>query len=254
MRTEHIIGLSESQFDELAACLKDRIDWDKKTGRPRSLSLEDAARIALLYARQNITQEVLAFMYKISQPEVSVLIALLEPHIEAALAGYVPDAATALGKEQVLIDGTLLPCWSFTEAPELWSGKHKTTGHNVQVATAVDGTVVAVSDPYPGSWHDMHSYTEAGWAGYLGPEGGYGDKGYEGSSLDTPTKKPPNGELTDEQKEENKQINAVRSPVEHAMAHIKAWRIFHTDFRRPLRTFPQAFRTTLALYFYSVAT
>jgi hypothetical protein len=27
----------------------------------------------------------------------------------------------------VLVDGTLAPCWSYAEHPELWNGKHQTT-------------------------------------------------------------------------------------------------------------------------------
>ena len=49
----------------------------------------------------------------------------------------------------------------------------------------------------------------------------------------------------------NKEINGLRSVVERAISHVKTWRIFHTDYRRPLRTFDQAFRTTRALYFFS---
>ena len=35
---------------------------------------------------------------------------------------------------QLIIDGTLLQCWSWKDHSELYSGKHKTTGLNVQVA------------------------------------------------------------------------------------------------------------------------
>ena len=49
----------------------------------------------------------------------------------------------------------------------------------------------------------------------------------------------------------NKEINGLRSVVERAISHVKSWRIFHTDYRRPLHTFVQAFRTTRALYFFS---
>ena len=32
---------------------------------------------------------------------------------------------------QYIIDGTLLPCWSWAARPELYSGKHKTTVVNM---------------------------------------------------------------------------------------------------------------------------
>ena len=42
------------------------------------------------------------------------------------------------------------------------------------------------------------------------------------------------GELTDTQKQYNAQVSAIRAPVERAIANIKAWRVLHTDYRRPL--------------------
>ena len=144
-----------------------------------------------------------------------------------------------------------MPCWSYEGHPELYSGKHHTTGHVVQVASDLDGAVRAISDPYPGSWHDVHAYAETGWAEHVGDDGGIGDKGYVGTGLATPKKKPRGGELSNRDKECNKEINGLRSVVERAISHVKSWRIFHTDYRRPLHTFAQAFRTTRALYFFS---
>jgi hypothetical protein len=37
----------------------------------------------------------------------------------------------------VLVDGTLAPCWSYAEHPELWNGKHKTTA-SVTIGTPAD--------------------------------------------------------------------------------------------------------------------
>ena len=45
--------------------------------------------------------------------------------------------------------------------PELYSGKHKTTGMNVQVAATLDGQLAWISDPIDGSRHDSHCLTEA---------------------------------------------------------------------------------------------
>ena len=36
--------------------------------------------------------------------------------------------------------------------------------------------------------------------------------------------------------------------VEQTIAHIKSWRILHTDYRRPLHTFEQTITAALALY------
>ena len=64
----------------------------------------------------------------------------------------------------------------------------------------------------------------------------------------TPHKKPPNGELSEAAEEANKSINRIRQVVERTIAHIKSWRILHTDYRRPLRTFEQTITAALSLY------
>ena len=55
----------------------------------------------------------------------------------------------------------------------------------------------------------------------------------------TPHKKPPNGELSEAAKEENRSVNRIRQVVERTIAHIKSWRILHMPYRRPLETFEQ---------------
>jgi hypothetical protein len=45
---------------------------------------------------------------------------------------FVPTADDLDPDAQYIVDGTLLPCWSWKDRPKLYSGKHKTTGVNVQ--------------------------------------------------------------------------------------------------------------------------
>ena len=70
-----------------------------------------------------------------------------------------------------------------------------------------------------------------------------------GSGFITPFKKPAGGELLDWQKEFNAQVSRLRAPVERAIAHLKSWRILHTDYRRPLRTYAMSYRAAVGLYF-----
>ena len=69
-----------------------------------------------------------------------------------------------------------------------------------------------------------------------------------GRGMITPHKKPPNGELSEAAEEANKSINRIRQVVERTIAHIKSWRILHTDYRRPLHTFEQTITAALSLY------
>jgi hypothetical protein len=73
-----------------------------------------------------------------------------------------------------------------------------------------------------------------------------------GTRLVTPKKKPKGGELLDWQKEFNAQVSSCRAAIERLVAHFKGWRIFHTDYRRPYRTYRDAFDATRGLFFFSI--
>ena len=153
----------------------------------------------------------------------------------------------------VLVDGTLTPCWSYEEHPELWNKKHQTTGFNAQLISLLDGTAVWISDPMPGKTHDTRAFRETGAEDILKKAGGgFGDKGYQGTGLVTPKKKPRGGELTLSDKEYNSQVSSFRAPVERLVGHFKNWKIFHTDYRRPYYTYRDAFDAARGLFFFSI--
>ena len=132
-------GLDSEQLDELVWRIEDQLEepWHKGIGRPKDLTLREAAVVACGYMRQNITQEVWAEIFDTSQPVISGIIAKFTPLIEASTEEDRPtveEAKEAAAREQtVLVDGFLAPTWSWRDSPELWSGKHKTTVVNMNV-------------------------------------------------------------------------------------------------------------------------
>ena len=120
-----------------------------------------------------------------------------------------------------LIDGTLAPCWSWSTRPELYSGKHHTTGVNLQVACTLAGRLAWISHPSAGSVHDAKAITESGFLTTLDAAMHIGDKGYVGLGMITPVKKPVHGELTDIDKRNNTTINRVRYLIERVIANLK---------------------------------
>jgi hypothetical protein len=50
----------------------------------------------------------------------------------------------------VLVDGFLASTWCWRDAPQLWSGKHKTTGFNGQAIANLRGDLLFVSEPVTG--------------------------------------------------------------------------------------------------------
>ena len=84
---------------------------------------------------------------RVSQATASRVVTVYTPLIARALEVNVPTVEDLDPTVQLIVDGTLLPCWSWAEHPELYSGKHKTTGLNVQVACTLTGHLAWVSDP-----------------------------------------------------------------------------------------------------------
>jgi Helix-turn-helix of DDE superfamily endonuclease len=87
---------------------------------PPSLGLFNSVVIALTYMRRNRVQEELAETYGTSQSTVSRAISAVTLLIKKVLAPYVPTAEDLDGRRQYLVDGTLLPCWSWAAHPELY--------------------------------------------------------------------------------------------------------------------------------------
>ena len=150
---------------------------------------------------------------------------------------------------QLIVDGTLLQCWSWADHPELYSGKHRTTGVNVQVACTLSGTLAWVSDPHDGRVHDTQALRRCGLLDVppadllegASPPQHIGDKGYIGLGMITPKRKPANLPLYPDDKAYNTTVNQVRYKIERVIANIKTWRVLHTGYRRP----PETFRTTI---------
>ena len=246
----HTTGLSRDEITELCSLVysADREPGDRRW--PPSLGLFKSVVITLTYLRRNRVQEELAETYTTSQPTISRAISAITPLIKKALAPYVPTAGDLDERCQYLIDGTLLPCWSWASHPELYSGKHKTTGVNVQVACTLAEELAWISDPIGGRRHDSHCLSESGVLLTLDPAGQIGDKGYVGNGMITPVRKPEGRDLLEWEKEFNKQVNKIRSMIERVIANFKTWRIMHTDYRRPIDTFATTISAVIGLHFW----
>jgi hypothetical protein len=253
LRDQATTGLTPEQFDELVARVEDSVVWDCGRGRPKGLTLRQAVKATITYLRTNITEEVIGELLFVDQATISRTISDLEPIIADVLDEFVPDPADLaeeLDGRVGIIDGSLCPCWSWATAPELYSGKHKTTGHSHQFICDLDGDLLHVSDPLDGCTHDAKAIDDTGLTKILRTDNAIGDKGYIGTGITTPYRKPPGDELVEWQKEFNTAINKIRYVIERTIANFKTWRSMHHDYRRPLHTYPTAFRTVRALHFF----
>ncbi|WP_226360120.1 transposase family protein [Pseudonocardia sp. ICBG1142] len=107
-------------------------------------------------------------------------------------------------------------------------------------------------DPTPGSRHDLYCLDQSGALDHLATYPPIGDKGYIGRGMLTPFKKPPGRELLNWQKTFNKSLNHTRATIERVIAHIKTWKVLHTDYRRPYATFKTTISAVIGLIFYTL--
>ena len=257
LRHYRTTGLTLTQMQELVRRVNEALGapWNKRKGRPRALGLYRAVEAACMYLRQNATEEFIGDLTGASQPTISRYLKFLVPVVKAVLEEFVPSAADAIEmvKGRVcLVDGTITPCWSYRGHRELWSRKLTTTGFNAQLICLLNGEPVYISGPLPGGTHDITAFKESPAAEIVRHSGGgIGDKGYIGSGMVTPMRKPRRGEFSPGDRAYNKEVAALRAPVENFIAHFKAWRILHTDYRRPYETYLDAYGAARGLYFFS---
>jgi hypothetical protein len=249
----HTTGFTKAQIGDMCVAIREVGRESGKDLWPPILGLFTAVVVALTYLRRNRVQVELAETYGVSQPTISRAITSLTPVLGVVLADFVPVAEELDDHAQYIVDGTLLPCWSWAGHRELYSGKHKTTGLSVQVACRLSGTLAWISDPIDGSRHDTFALKESGVLDTMDAMSWIGDKGYIGNDMLTPYRKPVHRDLLDWEKEYNTQINKVRYVIEQVIANLKTWRILHTDYRRPLATFVGTINTVIALHFYKIS-
>lgn len=252
MHYKYTTGLQGEGFHRLVGAIEAEIGgWSKPNGRPRALTLAQATHVTLIYYRSNISQLFLGEIFGVDQSTINRYIILLEKIIDRVLKRYVPRRISLAIKGLVtLIDGTLLPCWAYKTHPKLYSGKHRKTGHVVQVFCGLDGKILYISSPLPGCTHDAKAFKDSKYKRMLNKTNAIGDRGYQGTGILTPIKTPPGGELIENQKAFNKQIHSLRAANERGIAHVKNMKILATGYRRPLSAWMQTYRTARALIFF----
>ncbi len=120
----HTAGLTKDKIIDLCTMVQSSELEPGVNHWPPSLGLYASMVIALTYIRRNRVQVELAEMYGVSQSTISRAITGITPLLEKVLRKYVPTADELNEKIQYIVDGTLLPCWSWASHPELYSGKH----------------------------------------------------------------------------------------------------------------------------------
>jgi hypothetical protein len=250
----HITGLTRDEIVDVCARLHASGLRAGRDGYPPILGLYRSVKVALTYARRNSVQWELAEYYEVSQSTISRAVCVITPALAEVLRPFVPTADELPPDEVLIFDGTLVPCWSWKDHPELYSGKHRETGLNLQVACDMYLELRWISDPVDGRHHDMEALRVSNVLDMVDPGNWLGDKAYVGAGMVTPIKKKPHQKhRLDWEREFNTTINKIRWRIEQVIANLKTWRILQTDYRRPLDTFRETISAVVGLHFYRMS-
>jgi len=251
-------GLDRERVDWLHEQVAQMVDWDKPTGCPRVLPLYRAVVMVLFALRHNLSPDVLGELFGCGSTTVERYQDELEVLIDVVLSPLYDEIRDQARRGAVLVDGLVAPVGERGAAEDLFSDKKGFSGINIQFVATLNGRLADVGDPCPGARHDSRAFRESGiaerWAGHYAPGGPgmIGDKGYQGTGIISPYKKPPKRELTEVRKACNTALNRVRAAVERAIAHLKSWKVLKTGFRRSLEKFAAVLRVVARLEVFRV--
>jgi hypothetical protein len=258
LRYEVMTGLSNEQLTELVTRVHAaRGSGFASRGRPYALGLFRSVALVVCVMRTNITQTFAGAIFGVSQVTVSRRWDLLRPLIGQALAEFVPHPSEVVGTGAVLVDGTICPTWDWHHISDLYSAKAGYPGMNVQIAATLSGRLVAVGPtPVHGARHDAHAFAASGLNALLTAMPTAADLGYigvEGIEI-VPFKRLPGDDLTTSQAEFNTTFSKIRAAVEHAIAHLKTWRMLSEEggrYRAPIGKYQDMLQAVTGLYFFA---
>ena len=226
-----------------------------RSGNAFRLSVHDQLLLTIVWLRQYPTQEVLAYLFGVSDSTVSRTVARLVPVVEVVgVAGMRPpqpgqrsrrplDALLADVPELVVLIDTFEQRVQRPKdravADTYYSGKKKQ--HTLKSQVAVDetsGRVVEVSESVPGPTNDLTLLKRSGLLGRLPPDvGAAGDLAYVGIAPvhpqrlgATPRRKPRGKPRPDADVAYNQAFARRRVGVEHTIGRMRRYQaITQTD-------------------------
>lgn len=154
-------------------------------------------------------------------------------------------------EDKILIDSFETPLPRPSEQGKqkrLYSGKKKRHTLKTQVVTDQEGELLDIDPGHRGPISDKRLYEQSAVEAQFPDADKQADLGYIGlPRVLTPHKKPKGGELTQVQKEENRQFASVRVRVEHGIRRLKGFGILRDPYRLATGLFPMIVSATAGL-------
>ena len=124
----HTTGFDREEIIDLCIRINSAERGTDAPNWPPCLGLFKSVVAALTYMRHNRTQAEIGESLGVSQPTVSRAVSTITPLIPEATREFVPAADDLDPDAQYILDGTLLPCWSWDGHKELYSGSTRPPG------------------------------------------------------------------------------------------------------------------------------
>jgi DDE superfamily endonuclease/Helix-turn-helix of DDE superfamily endonuclease len=273
--TKRLLGINYDQLEQLieyALVLHEQKEQEKekqkvriiKSGGGRESKIEKPEQIilTLVYLRHHLTFQLLGLMFQVSESTAHQIFHYWQQILSSALPcslleqvkkfdGNLPEIVETLTDYELIVDTEEQPIerdLSYEEQKKYYSGKQKDHTFKSQIISlpkAKDIVDVVAGEPGPKS--DIKICRET-LSKFSKNQKFSGDKAYIGEEqIKTPAKKPRGGELTQSQKETNKEISSERVFVEHLIRIIKIFRIMQERFRLSKSKYKSIFFTICGL-------
>ena len=241
----------------------------RNDGRPPAYPVQKVLMV-LLYLRHNVSHEVVGALCgwsaDTSERAMDEVLPVLRDLFPASRwevekqhwcqrdegeAAWTPDEI-----DYALVDSfeTPIPRPSVQERQKrAYSGKKKRHTVKTQILTDQKGEILSINANHRGPKSDLKIYQENPVPELTGKRV-LGDKAYQSSvnpELATPRKKPPKGELREEEKAANRELSGQRVFVEHGIRRVKGWRVVRDEYRLATGLFGLVVQVVVGLVQYS---
>ena len=225
--------------------------------KPTLATVEHKLFYILVYFKCYPTFDLAGLIFDMDRSQANRWMHRLQPVLEAALGKKLALPKRKIssmdefikafpGVKRIILDGTERPIQRSSDKDKQkqnFSGKKRRHTRSHLAGTDGDGQILLFSIAYDGKDHDKGILNRENWAEHIPDEVLIqGDAGFDGLQRDyvnveVSHKKPKGGELTAEQKEENRALAKERVVVEHAFSGVKRYRIASDVYRNRIEDF-----------------
>jgi DDE superfamily endonuclease/Helix-turn-helix of DDE superfamily endonuclease len=234
--------------------------------KPRLASVEDKLIYILFYFKCYPTFDLAGLLFDLDRSQANRWMHRLQPVLEAALGQQLALPKRKLSSlsefveafpevERVIIDATERPVQRAKDKDKQqddYSGKKKRHTRSHLALVEPNRKILIFSHAYAGRHNDKGILNQEGWAEWIPDEVLIqGDLGFFGLqnevvNVELPHKKPRGGQLSDEQKADNRALASERVVCEHSFAGLKRYGIAHQVYRNRIEGFDDRSMVTAA--------